>query len=132
MFKKQIAYTDFNGTERKENFYFHMSLPEAARMEAKFNGMTVEEYATSLSEDKNTDRMIAFVEDIILSSYGKKSDDGKSFLKTPEIRTNFEYSQAYAELFEELITSPETARAFAEGISTKTKSMQPSVSPDNR
>lgn len=123
MFKKQITYTDFNGTERKEDYYFHMSVPEATRLEAKLGGMPMDIYAQTLSADKDADKMVAFIENIILSSYGKKSDDGKSFLKTPAVRTEFEYSQAYAELFEELLTHPETAAKFASGVATQTKNM---------
>lgn len=121
MFKKNIEYVDFNGTERSEDFYFHMSLPELARLEAKLNGVTLEDHVKKLAADIDVNNMMAFVEDIILSSYGVKSADGKSFLKSPELRKEFEYSQAYAELFEEFMTNPESAKKFAEGVGTTSK-----------
>lgn len=123
MFKKQITYTDFNGTERKEDFYFHMSVQEATRLQAKHNGQPLDIYAKNLAANQNVEEMIKFIEEIMLTSYGKKSDDGKSFVKSPAIRTEFEYSQAYAELFEELLTVPETAEKFAKGVATQTKDM---------
>ena len=33
MFKKTITYTDFNGNERTEDFYFHLSKAELAEMD---------------------------------------------------------------------------------------------------
>ena len=123
MFKKQITYTDFNGTERKEDFYFHMSVQEATRLQAKHNGQPLDVYAKNLAANQDIEEMVHFIEEITLMAYGKKSDDGKSFVKSPAIRTEFEYSQAYAELFEELMTVPETAEKFAKGIATQTKDM---------
>ena len=43
MFKHTITYNDFNGNERKEDFYFHLSTPEVVRLEAKF-GASIEDY----------------------------------------------------------------------------------------
>lgn len=126
MFKKQITYVDFNGTERKEDFYFHLSVPEVTRLEAKLGNMTIETYAMNLKANQDEEAMIRFIEDLVLLSFGRKSDDGKTFLKTPEIRTAFEYSQAYAELFEELFTVDGAAEKFANGIARKTKEITPS------
>lgn len=125
MFKKQITYVDFNGTERKEDFYFHLSLPEVTRLEARLGNQTIETFAFNLKASQDEAAMIQFIEDMVLDSYGKKSSDGKTFLKSKAIREEFEYSQAYAELFEELFTKPEAAQKFASGIATKTKELAP-------
>lgn len=119
MFTKEITYTDFNGTSRTEKLYFHISLPEAARIEAKLGGVTIQEYAKALEADKDLEKTLSFVELMILSSYGKKSENGKAFMKTKEIVQEFEYSEAYAVLFEEILTSVATANAFAEGVVAK-------------
>ena len=124
MFKKTIKYTDFNGTDREEDFYFHVSSHEGVRMEAKLGGRSLETYSKELSANQDMAKMIAFIEDLVLSSFGKKSEDGKNFLKSEEIRKEFEYSQAYAELFEELLTVPESAEKFATGIARQTKKMK--------
>lgn len=123
MFKKNITYVDFNGQERTEDLYFHMSIVEMTRLEAKLNGTPVDTYAKSLAINQNTDEMVRFIETIILDSYGKKSMDGKSFIKTKANRDEFENSQAYADLFEELLLNPEVAETFAKGIATQTKAM---------
>lgn len=124
MFKKTIKYVDFNGTEREEDYYFHMSVQEVTRLEAKFGGKGIETYSMELAANQDAEAMISFIEDIVLSSYGKKTEDGKNFFKSPKIREEFEYSQAYAELFEELLSDADAAKKFATGIATQTKKMK--------
>lgn len=116
MFRHKINYVDFNGIERDEEFYFHLSTPELMRLEAKF-GAPIDVYARTLAETQNLKDMLEFLEDVILTSYGRKTTDGKSFIKNQELRTEFEYSQAYAELFEEMLLTPDLVRKFAEGVS---------------
>ena len=135
MIKKTVKYVDFNGTEREDDLYFHLSVPEAVRFTAKFGGRGFESYVKELSANQDEKAMIAFIEDLILSSYGTKTEDGKRFLKSPEIRHDFEYSQAYAELFEELLTNHEETERFAAGIATQTKQFNKpgmTVVPENR
>ena len=128
MFKHTIKYQDFNGVERSEAFYFHLSLPEVTRIEAKI-GRPLQEHAQDLVERKDPKELIAFLEDVILTSYGKKTADGRSYQKSPELRSEFEYSQAYAELFEQLLTDPELARKFGEGVADNGKSKKNTVAP---
>ena len=120
MFKHNIEYTDFNGIERSEDFYFHLSTPEVIRLEAKL-GTGIEEYTKTIADQQDLPSLLEFLEDIILSSYGKKTTDGKSFIKNPQLRTEFEYSQAYAELFEELLMNHELAAKFGQGVAETAK-----------
>lgn len=129
MIKQPIIYTDFNGDERKEDFYFHLSLPEITRIELEF-GMSLSDYAERLSERKDSKAMIGFLERVILMSYGRKTADGRSFHKSKELREEFEHSQAYAELFEKLLTDPELARKFGEGIADNGKARKNTVAPE--
>lgn len=115
MFKHEMTYLDFNGDERKETFYFHLSVPEATRIETEIK-MPIGNYARHLVEQSDIDTLVKFLERIVLTSYGEKSADGRVFKKTQEIRESFEYSQAYAELFEKLLLDQEFALAFGEGI----------------
>lgn len=128
MFKHNIAYIDFNGNERKEDFYFHLSLPEVTRLEAEI-GKPLDEYTQELAVSQNMKDMIGFLEKMILNSYGKKTSDGKSFHKSKELRQEFEYSQAYAELFEQLLTNPELAKRFGEGVADNGKAKKNQVTP---
>lgn len=128
MFRHEVEYVDFNGNERKETLYFHLSLPEVTRLEAEV-GKPIDQYAKEVSANQDMKTMIEFLERIILSSYGRKTSDGKSFHKSAELRKDFEYSQAYADLFEELLTDPELTKRFGEGVVDNGKNRKNQVAP---
>ena len=48
MLKKTIAYTDYNGTTRKEDFYFNLTQAEVTELEVSVEGGLVEMINTSL------------------------------------------------------------------------------------
>jgi hypothetical protein len=129
MFKQNITYVDFNGQERKEDFYFHLSLPEVTRLEADI-GRPMEEHIKDLASSQDLKTLIDFLEKVILNAYGRKSADGRSFMKSKELRQEFEFSQAYAELFEMILTNPELARKFGEGMADNGKSKKNQVQPE--
>lgn len=121
MIKKKIKYVDFNGVEREDDFYFHLSLPEVTRLQAKYAPEAIDEHILRIAREENVEAVLRMMEDIILGAYGAKSLNGKSFVKTPEATKEFEYSEAYAALFEELLTDPEALQKFATGIGALNK-----------
>jgi hypothetical protein len=128
MFKHTVEYKDFNGNDRKEELYFHLSLPEVTRLEAEI-GKPMEEYIKELTTNKDLKTLLDFLEKMILNSYGQKTSDGKSFHKSKAIRDDFEYSQAYAEVFEQLLTNPELAKKFGSAVSDNGKAKKNQVAP---
>lgn len=124
MIKKTITYVDFNGKERTEDFYFHLSLPEATRIVAEFGARDTDQLSDIMErmiEKQDFKSILDVFDRIVLSSYGKKSVDGRSFVKTEADREAFENSEAYATLFEEIVNNPEGAMAFFEGIGATVK-----------
>lgn len=115
MLKKTITYTNFNGDLITEDLYFHYNVPEITRLHASVGG-DLDKYIKEIQEREDLSEMIAFVEMMILDAYGVKSEDGRSFQKTPAIRLDFENSIAYAELFTELMTDTEAITEFAAGL----------------
>ena len=115
MLKKTITYTDFDGNERTEDFYFNLTKAEVAEMEMSTEGGLTNMLDRIIST-KDSKRLIATFKDIILKSYGEKSLDGKRFVKSQELRDAFEQTEAYSELFMELVESAEASAAFVNGI----------------
>ena len=120
MIKKTISYTDYNGKLRQEDFYFNYSRAEIIEMQAKHNG-GLEKHLKDIANSENGGEIIATVKDFILSAYGKKSDDGKRFFKSPEISKEFEESEAYSELLTEFVMdlmdgNGEKVAEFANGL----------------
>jgi hypothetical protein len=128
MFKQTIEYNDFNGNARTEDFYFHLFTHEVTRIEAEI-GKKLEDHTKDLVASGDLKELLDFLERIILNSYGKKTTDGRSFHKSPELRREFEYSNAYAELFEKFLTDPELARKFGEGVGDNGKTKKNVVEP---
>lgn len=115
MLKKTIEYTDYNGTKRTEDFYFNLSKAEIAEMELEIpGGMTAMLQRITAAQD--TPSLVKIFKDLILRSYGVKSDDGKRFIKSQQLKDEFSQTEAYSELFMELATNAEAASAFVNGI----------------
>jgi hypothetical protein len=115
LLKKTIEYEDFNGLVVFEDHYFHLSKAELVEMEmAQPGGMGA--YLQSIVKSEDGKAIISEFKKIILESYGKRSEDGKRFIKTQELRDEFYSSQAYSELFMELCTDAEKAAEFINGI----------------
>lgn len=118
MLKRTIKYTDFNGTEREEDFFFNLSKSELMELEMKTKG-GLEAKINRITADEDTEQIIEMFKDIILMSYGQKSEDGKRFIKTKEMQAEFVNTAAYDELFMSLVQNPEEAQRFIEGIIPK-------------
>ncbi len=115
MLKKTITYTDYNGVEREEDFYFNLSKAELMEMELSTNG-GLSDQIQKIIQAKDTPAIIAVFKDLILKAYGEKSPDGKRFVKSQELRDSFEQSEAYSDLFMELATDDKKAAEFINGI----------------
>lgn len=115
MLKKTISYTDYDGNERTEDFYFNLSKAELGEMELSTAG-GMEKMLKSIVADEDGKRMIEIFKDIILKSYGVKSLDGKRFIKSAELREEFSQTEAYSNLFIELLTNADKASEFINGI----------------
>lgn len=115
MLKKTLTYTDYNGTERTEDFYFNLTKAEIMEMEmGTAGGMSEMLKKVVASQDAPT--IIKVFKDLVLKAYGEKSDDGKRFIKNDEIRDAFAQTEAYSEIFMELATDADAAAKFVNGI----------------
>lgn len=115
MLKKTIEYTDFNGEERKEDFYFNLTTAEIMEMEMGVAG-GFSEMIQRIVDAKDTPSIIKIFKELILKAYGEKSPDGKRFVKSEEISTAFSQTEAYSSLFMELATDADAAAKFVNGI----------------
>ena len=115
MLKKTIKYTNYNGEEQIEDFYFNLSKAELTEMELSTTGGYGEMLQGIVAAEEHT-KLVPIIKDIIFKSYGEKSDDGKRFMKSPELSTAFSQTEAYSELFMEIATDADASAAFVNGI----------------
>lgn len=115
MLKKPITYTDYNGVERTEDFYFNLSKAELMEMELGVTGgMT--EMLNKIIAAKDAPSLMKTFKEMIMKAYGVKSDDGKRIIKSEELSIAFTQTEAYSVLFMELITDDKAAADFVNGI----------------
>lgn len=118
MLTKTITYTDYNDNERTETFYFNLNKHELAALEQNKTGGLTEWIKRALEKQDGKTIMDTFTE-IIHAAYGIKSLDGKTFIKTEEAYQEFKGSNAYDQLFMELVTEAEKATEFIVGCLPK-------------
>lgn len=115
MLKKTITYTDFNGNERTEDFYFNLTKAEVMEMEMSTTG-GMAEMIQRIVAAQDAPTIIKIFKDLVLKAYGQKSPDGKRFVKNNELREEFVQTEAYSQLFMELATDADAAAKFVNGI----------------
>ena len=115
MLKKTITYTDYDGNERKEDFYFNLNKAEIMEMEMSTSG-GMAEMLQKIVDSQDAPAIIKAFKELVLKSYGQKSPDGKRFIKDATLREEFEQTEAYSQIFMELATNAEEAAKFVNGI----------------
>lgn len=116
MLRKEVTYTDFDGNEVKEVLYFNLTKSEIAALQVRMDGKFID-YLKDLVEGNHIEKLFQiFRDDILIGSYGKKSDDGRRFIKNQQLREEFESSLAFDAIFTEMLMNPEAQSAFTRGI----------------
>ncbi len=115
MLKKTIKYTDYNGVERTEDFYFNLNKAEIMEMQLTTVG-GLDAYLKKIISAQDMPTLMRIFKDLVLKSYGVKSDDGRRFIKNEKLREEFEQTEAYSILYMELSTDADAAAAFVNGI----------------
>lgn len=115
MYKKTVTYEDYNGVQRTEDFYFALSEAELTEMQLGVDGG----YAAMIDKivkAKDTPALIKIFKELLLKSYGIKSDDGRRFIKSEELSREFTQTPAYSDLYMMLATDDKQASAFIKNI----------------
>lgn len=115
MLKKTVTYTDFDGNERTEELYFNLTKAELMELQMSEIG-GLEKRLKGIIMAQNGVEIMKFFKDIFLNSYGVKSPDGRRFIKNDEVREDFEQTEAYSQLFMELVTDADKMADFIKGV----------------
>lgn len=130
MLKQTITYTDFNGVERSEDFYFNLTKAELVELEMGHAG-GLSESLQKIVAAEDGGAIIREFKTIILKAYGKRSEDGSRFIKNDKLREEFETSEAYSALFIRLVTDADAAAQFVSGIMPQDLMAKAQVSLDD-
>lgn len=111
MHKVPMTYTDFNGIQRTETFYFNLTKAELIDMQLTTYGGYAET-VKAIIDAKDQPALISIFKELLMKAYGKKSPDGRRFDKNPEITADFVNCQAYSDLYMKLVMDDEYAADF--------------------
>ena len=119
MIAKTVTYTDYDGNEVSEKLYFNLNVMELRHI--KFDEEIKELSETDNADEKEAklDIVYSLVEQLIVKSYGVKTDDGRSFMKSKEIAENFRNSAAFESIYIDFLTNPSLIPDFVNGILPK-------------
>ena len=115
MIKKTVNYTDFNGVAQTEELYFNLTKMELVKLDAEFVGGLQQTIQTAV-DNNDTKTIMDCIEKILIKGYGKKSDDGKRFIKSAEMAEEFKQSAAFDEVFYQIASNEDEASAFITGL----------------
>lgn len=118
MLKETITYDDFDGKTVVEDIYFNLTKAELVEWEMSVDG-GLKEHLETIINTNNGREIMAAMKDVILRAYGARSDDNRRFIKNPQLREEFESSEAYSVIFMKLAQDPEAAAKFVNGIIPK-------------
>lgn len=118
MLKKTIEYTNYNDVKKTKDYYFNLKKSELIDLQFSTAKGFIE-YINKISEANDQVAIYKAFRDIILLSYGEKSEDGERFIKSPEISKAFEETEAFSELIYDLMSNESAAAAFVNGIMPK-------------
>ena len=115
MIKKTVTYTDFDGNERTEDFYFHLTEQELTEWELSVDGGLSGVLSRIINSNDNK-KLVEIFKDLLVKSYGVKTPDGRGFIKNQEVLNDFIYTQAFSDIYMELATDAKAASEFVNGI----------------
>lgn len=119
MRKETITYEDYNGVKRTEDFYFSFNKAELMEMELSSPGGSLKDRLQRLIDSPEPATITSTFKDIILNAYGVKSEDGRRFMKSPELAKAFSETEAYSDLWMHLATDQDYAVAFIRDLMPK-------------
>ena len=116
MLKRDITYRNFDDQEVTETFYFNLTKTEILNLELEHGRGGLEEFIKNITKTEDNHRLMKEFQRIVLMAYGVKSEDGKRFMKSDELRDDFAHSAAFDELIIEMLTSDTSAAEFMKGV----------------
>lgn len=115
MIVREIAYTDYNGDEQTEKYYFDLTVPEMLELSFSSAG-DIQSTLERLSNSRKVGEIFNIIQTLIFKSVGVKSDDGKRFVKNEEVLNDFKQSRGYESFLMKMMQDTDYASKFIEQL----------------
>lgn len=117
MLRKVIRYKDFNDEDVEEVCFFHITKAELVEFQLSINDEAgMYGHIEKIVKEENRPELIKLFKQLLLMSYGKRSDDGRRFTKNEAILEDFQSTGMYSAALIEILSSTENAIEFYRGI----------------
>ena len=117
MQKLTVQFENFDGETITEDLYFHLNIKELQDMENWDVPLT--QRIAKLTKTEDGKEAFELMRDIVEAAYGERSEDGKRFVKNPEVLKNFTEGLAYDEVIIKFIDGSTDLGKFIEGLLPK-------------
>lgn len=132
MLKKTVTYVDFNEENQVEDCYFNLTKTELMEMAMDLPEAisdSVGDDPSKMDEDKAVNKLMEtlgskgilnFIKELVLKSYGVKSEDGRRFIKVDEngkpLSVEFAQTMAFEAIMDEFMSNDLAASEFVNGV----------------
>lgn len=120
MVKQIIEFTDYNGVKRTEEWHFHLNKAEIIELEVSIDGGFTEAIK-KMQETEDAREILKTFKEVVRKAVGKKSEDGRTFVKNDEIINEFFQSEAFSEFLVDMLKHPDKCAAFMNDLAPKEK-----------
>ena len=97
MIKQHVSYEDYDGNKVEKDLWFHLNKSDLAKMSLGFDNGLIEGL-TELQQKGDKKAVAEFIDNLLVNAYGIRKPGSDVFLKTPEIKEDFQYSLAHDEI----------------------------------
>lgn len=97
MIKQHVSYEDYDGNRVEKDLWFHLNKSDLAKMSLGFDNGLIEGL-TELQQKGDKKAVAEFIDNLLVNAYGVRKPGSDVFLKTPEIKEDFQYSLAHDEI----------------------------------
>lgn len=121
MLVRKITYEDLDGNTVTETFSFHFTKTQFMEFLLKFGNSekSIEDNLSKIVKEEDVKTMYAQTKDLILMAYGERTEDGRGFNKSDEMREKFANSLAFDALFQELGNDEAALNQWMAGVMPK-------------
>ena len=118
MYKITETYTDYDDNQRTEDFYFNYSEAELTDLQFSVSG-GLAGMIDKIIKTNDMPKLVELFRELIQKAYGEKSNDGRRFIKSPELTKEFTESVAYSQIYMRLATDSKAAQEFINKVVPK-------------
>ncbi len=97
MIKQHVSYEDYDGNKVEKDLWFHLNKSDLAKMSLGFDNGLIDGL-TELQQKGDKKAVAEFIDNLLVNAYGVRKPGSDVFLKTAEIKEDFQYSLAHDEI----------------------------------